>query len=334
MNVKVARKSGFCLSVLSGTALLALAVSGSTLLGGVMLARADDSAPLMPSDATAVAGSSSATTEATSSDDHEKASGRSESAADGGNQVLIDNEDDDVAGKFNATYVGIFYGPSVSKPTSFQATQDGVPEADKPVMLKNFLGLGYNLTDHVRVTPTAYWQWMPTGGGAYSVQDPFLKLSDDAIFSTEEWNLYADLRYHVPTSAWSHATDVNGSVQSVQVLTFLPQGTRYMFGLLSSEREYFYGPKGQGNDVELYVGPNVNYQLTPSVQLTMLYELNAVHIYGAKTNNIQGDGNDLEPGLSWDITPRVNVHPYLNLFPTSLSLSNISVGMLLYWQAF
>src|SRR6185437_9601416 len=47
-------------------------------------------------------------------------------------------EDDDAPGKFSGTYFGIFYGPNIAKPSSLQSNSDGVPESDKPVMMKNF----------------------------------------------------------------------------------------------------------------------------------------------------------------------------------------------------
>ena len=187
-------------------------------------------------------------------------------------EEVSDDDLGDEAGKFTATYFGIFYGPSVSKPTGYQPTEDGSVDTDRPVMLKNFAGLGYNIADHIRITPTAYWQWLPTGGGAYSVQDPFVKLSDDSLISEGNFNLYGDLRYHAPISNFSKAADITGSYQSVQVATYVPEGTRWMVGLFSSERAYTYGSKGYGNDFEVYIAPNLGYQLTPRVQLTMLYE--------------------------------------------------------------
>jgi hypothetical protein len=258
-------------------------------------------------------------------------------AADGTAITEAADEDDDlgdVAGRFIGTYTGIFYGPSISKPTSFQPTEDGSQDPDRPVMLKNFAGLGYNITDHVRVTPTAYWQWLPTGGGAYSVQDPFVKLSDDSIASFGGFNLYGDVRYHAPISNFSQAADITGSYQSVQVATYVPEGSRWMFSLLGSERVYTYGPKGYGNDLELYIAPNVGYQVSPKVQLTMLYETNLVHEYGTNPGTIEGDGTDFQPGVSIDITNTINFHPYLSIYPSSVSLASTGVGALLYWQAF
>lgn len=240
----------------------------------------------------------------------------------------------DVAGKFTGTYFGIFYGPSIEKPTRYQPTEDGVRDPNRPVMLKNFVGLGYNITDHIRVTPTAYWLWMPSGGGAYSIQDPFLRVSDDSIFATDEFNLYGDVRYHAPVSNFSKSADINGSFQSVQVATFVPQGSRWLMGLYGSERYYSYGKKGFGNDFELYIGPNVGYQLDPKLQLTMLYETNLVHQYGTNPSTMDGDGTDLQTGVSWDVSPNVNFHPYVSVYPGNLALKTTSLGALVYLQAF
>jgi hypothetical protein len=195
-------------------------------------------------------------------------------------------------------------------------------------------GRGYNITDHVRITPTAYWQWLPSAGGNYSVQDPFVKLSDDAIISEGNFNLYGDIRYHAPISNFSKAANITGSYQSVQVATYIPEGTRWMLNLFSSERAYTYGPQGYGNDFEVYIAPNIGYQITPKVQLTMLYETNLVHVYGNNPGTLEGDGTDLQPGVSIDLTNNINFHPYLSIYPSAPSIASTSVGALLYWQAF
>jgi hypothetical protein len=66
----------------------------------------------------------------------------------------------------------------------------------------------------------------------------------------------------------------------------------------------------------------------------MLYEINAVHVYQAPNTQLQSDGTDLQPGISWDVSNNFNVHPYLSMFPSNPSWQTTSVGMLLYWQAF
>lgn len=54
---------------------------------------------------------------------------------------------------FNINYFGIVNGPAISGPTGFQPDLSGNPDKNRPILLRNFLGLGYNLTPDI--TPVA-----------------------------------------------------------------------------------------------------------------------------------------------------------------------------------
>jgi hypothetical protein len=238
-----------------------------------------------------------------------------------------------LAGTFAVNYFGIFYGPSVQNPSSFQPDSDGNPDPSRPLLYKNFLGLGYNISDAVAITPTAYWQWVPVRGGQYAIQDPYLKISHNSIISSGGFNLYGDLRFHIPVSDYSRAADSLGGLQTVEVATYTPQGSRFTLGFFGSARYNFYGSNGYGNDTELYAGPNVSYQMTPSLAGVILYEYNLNHTYGDPDNSLREDGYDIQPGLNWDVTNSILFNPYVNIYPTSATLKSTSLGFLVSWQA-
>jgi hypothetical protein len=256
----------------------------------------------------------------------------------GSTEVQAESEDEEapeasVAGTVGVNYFGIFYGPSVSGPSSFQPGSDGKPDPDRPLLYKNFLGVSYRVNDEIAITPTAYWQWVPVRGGQYAIQDPYLKLSHNSLISYGGFNLYGDLRYHVPVSDYSRVADSMGGLQTVQVATYVPDGSRFMFAFFGSARANFYGKKGFGNDVELYAGPNVSYQITPTLAGVLLYEYNLNHAYGDPNGSLKDDGYDIQPGLNWDITPRLLLNPYVNIYPGSASFKSTSLGFLVSWQA-
>jgi hypothetical protein len=237
------------------------------------------------------------------------------------------------AGTFLANYFGIFYGPSVSDPTSFQPGSNGNPDTSRPLLYKNFLGLGYRITNDISVTPTAYWQWIPVSGGQYAIQDPYIKVADNSVMSYGGFNLYSDVRYHVPVSTYSRAANSFGALQTVQVATYVPDGSRFTYGFFGSALVNFYGTGGYGNDSEWYAGPNVSYQFTPKLAGMLLFEYNLNHTYGDPNDTLREDGYDLQPGLNWDVTSTILFNPYVNIYPADASLKSTSLGFLISWQA-
>jgi hypothetical protein len=237
------------------------------------------------------------------------------------------------AGTFMANYFGIFYGPSVSDPSSYQPASDGTADTSRPLLYKNFLGLGYRITNDISITPTAYWQWIPVRGGQYAIQDPYIKISHNSLISSGGFNLYSDLRYHVPVSDYSRAANSMGGLQTVQVATYIPEGSRFTYGFLGSGRVNFYGSDGYGNDSEFYAGPNISYQMTPTLAGMILFEYNLNHTYGDPNNTLREDGYDFQPGLNWDVSSTILFNPYINIYPGDASLKSTSMGFLISWQA-
>jgi hypothetical protein len=278
------------------------------------------------------AGANNATT---ASDSSASSSGAAQPA--GSSPILAEasseSTDGNQAGTFMANYFGIFYGPSVSDPSSFQPASDGTPDSSRPLLYKNFLGLGYRITNDISITPTAYWQWIPVRGGQYAIQDPYIKVAHNSLISSGGFNLYTDLRYHVPVSDYSRAANSMGGLQTVQVATYIPEGSRFTYGLFGSARVNFYGSGGYGNDTEIYAGPNVSYQMTPKLAGMLLFEYNLNHTYGDPNNTLRDDGYDFQPGLNWDVTSTILFNPYVNIYPADASLKSTSLGFLISWQA-
>ena len=247
-------------------------------------------------------------------------------------EELGENENSGIANKFSLNYFGIFYGPSVRGPAVYQPDTRGVPDKDRPLLFKNFLGLGYNVSDAVAVSGTFQWTWQPVMRHEAQVQDPFLKVSHNSIFQVDSLNLYGDLRVHLPVSHISRDNELLFGVQSVQALSYSLPEANLLLGLVGSVRANRFGSRGFGNDLELYVAPNLNFQIRDTLALTLLYEIYASHGYGARAFSFAGDGTDLEPGLAWDLTPQLTFNPYLHIpLSGSVNLNSMTFGMMMNW---
>jgi hypothetical protein len=234
---------------------------------------------------------------------------------------------------FNVNYSAIFFGPALKGPRSYQPTISGDIDLDRPVVLKNFIGVGYNITNDIAITGTGYWIWQPIGKQQVELLDPFVRISHNSLVHQGNFNLYSDFQIHPGVSALSRQNDVLFGLQSVQVATYALENSRITLGTYASSRFNGYGKKGYGNNWEFYLGPNVSYQLLPELTFTLLYEMRGSHSVGRRLMSFNNEGTDLEPGLSWDVTPRLNVNPYLTIQTGGkVNLSSTAIGMMVNWN--
>ncbi|MCM2279430.1 MAG: hypothetical protein NDJ89_15250 [Oligoflexia bacterium] len=235
---------------------------------------------------------------------------------------------------FNLLYYSVFYGPALQGPSRFQPSRSGAPDRDRPVQMRNFLGASWNLSESVSVIPTAYFIW-EADERKFSIRDPFLRISHNSLINTDRVNLYADLRFHFPVTTISRQNDLLAGVQSFQSLSWQPGGSPVAFTLFGSVRYNYFGRQGYGNDLEVYLAPYMAYQLRHNLALTLLYEMEGSHFFGDAPGAFRNHGPDLEPGISWEVTPSFVINPYLNIFPhDSFSLRTMSLGMTMFWAVF
>jgi hypothetical protein len=231
-------------------------------------------------------------------------------------------------------YYGIFFGPSIKSPKAYQPSPAGGYNRDYPLIMRNYLGLSYGLAQDVVITPTAFWTWRPVMGQQLTLQDPFVRLSWGNIIDTEHFNLYADIRTHLGVSSASRKNDLRVGLQNFQALSFVPDpDLNLVLSVYGSIRYNFFGKHGNGNDLELYLAPHLSYRFLPNLAFTLLYEMQAVHPFGASVGSLENDGTDLEPGIQWDISPTLTINPYINLYPgNKLNLQTSSIGMTVTWN--
>ena len=242
-------------------------------------------------------------------------------------------ENDKPTDPYSINYFGILYGPGLKNTSSYQATPTGEVDPNRPVLVKNYLALGYNFTPDLILAGTAYWLWKPLAGQQAYMRDPYLRLGYDGIVRTDSLDLYTDLRVHFAVSNDSRDQDMLAGIQSFQILSYILPNAKTTLFLYSSQRVNIFGKQGFGNDLELYLGPAVHYRVAPTVSLTLLYEMQANHVFGDKPFKFVNDGTDLEPGVSWDITQNLNVNPYLNFYPgNKMNFETTSFGMLMSWK--
>jgi hypothetical protein len=236
--------------------------------------------------------------------------------------------DDGLAGELSAEFFAVFYGPSIGKPSAYQPTPYGEKDIEHPVVLRNFLGVGYNVTDEIAITPTASWLWSPIGRSVFTLQDPYIRVSHSSVWSTSITNLYSDFRVHLPITRLSQDERMLLGVQTFNSFVMDVPGTSLSVGTYASARMNFFGKMAYGNDLELYLAPNLNYQYSDNASVILVYEMNAVHVLGTQAWQLENSGTALQPGMAWLVTDRLMLNPYLNIATGGrVSLSSTSIGL-------
>jgi hypothetical protein len=239
-------------------------------------------------------------------------------------------DEESVLDRIRMSYFGIFYGPGFANSSRYQPRPDGRPDPDRPVVLKNYLSLGYGITDSINFGGAFYWLWQPIPGEQLVVKDPYVKLSHNSIISTDRFNLYGDIRMHFGMSNLSRENDLLTGLQHFQIATYTVGD--WTAGFYGSVRVNFFGRQGYGDDLQLYGAPNLSYQITPTLGVQALYEMASSHFYGDRPGYITSDGTDLELGMNWDATPNLLVNPYVRMYPENVSWESTSAGMFLSWR--
>lgn len=230
-------------------------------------------------------------------------------------------------------YFAIFYGPAFKNARSLQPTPYGEADPDRPLILKNYVTVGYYITDPLEVSGTFYWTYRPVRGQEVLLQDPFLKVSHSQIIHSDHWNLYGDFRIHFPASKLSHDNDLQGGFQVFQALTYQVGTTGLSLGTYGSARYNYFGKKGYGYDSQFYLGPNVNYQISSKVAFTLLYEMMASHSFGDPPFAVYSDGTDLEPGVDIELASNLSINPYVNILTGGkVGWDTTTLGMTLSYQ--
>ena len=243
------------------------------------------------------------------------------------------SENASMLSRFSLNYTNILFGPSLSNPSRLQPNSNGDGDLNRPVYMRNFLSLSYGATEYIAITGTAYWFLQPLSGEQFQVQDPFMRVSHSSVINTD-WglNLYSDARVHFGVSKVSRSNDRITGFQNFNYLSWQIDRSPATLALRSSAAYFVFASQGAGNDAEFYLAPEFIYQATPKVALTLLYEMGASHQFGKVPSFLTNDGTDLQPGVSWDIMPNLNLNPYLNILTGGkITLASTSVGMFLSW---
>lgn len=237
-------------------------------------------------------------------------------------------------------YTNVFFGPPIEAPLAQNqpnAAGETEGEGTSRLLMEHYLALGYKFTKTSSLSIVPGYSWEPVDPHTTTLYDPYLRLTEGKLISSGNYNMAGQMRVYIPASDRSLDNNLVTSVRFQQVSTYAVPDSRVTLGLATFARGFmhstFENAAGKPNTaLQLYGGPSVEYQLTPTVALTALYEMTAKSLYG-DVMNFSAAGTDFEPGLSWDITPTINFSPYVDIKSGyRVAADTTTIGWTLSWK--
>jgi hypothetical protein len=245
---------------------------------------------------------------------------------------------------FSLRFDSIYYGSSITSPAAGNSPSDTNSDGGfgDRTFVRNVPSVGYYINPNLMVGAVTKIDVYPSHTVGYAFEDSYVHLQVPKLIDQGNFKVMSDLRLYAPTSALSQSNGMVAGSQIRFVPTYNIPHSRFTVGAYLYDQYTFHNSQVDTVDAfaknawnnEIYAGPNVAYQLTPTVALTCLYEMDAVNVYGSGAFSYTSDTHsfngytDLEPGASWDITPSVNLSPFLNMYPGSnFSLDTTSINL-------
>lgn len=244
--------------------------------------------------------------------------------------LAIDRTNDDAAGEFKSQTDGSRLGHSPSESWSISyngifgqsddisANSSTIASADlqNTTMIRNYVSLAYDLDENLTLAATAYWIYLPTPPDLTPPLywgDPYLHISRDHVLGSSPINWFTDLSVHFPVSTLSQAVGLFFSLRTYNAVTYTAKNSPLTLGALLSLQFGIFENSNSSNDLDFLVAPNIAYKITDSLSSTLFLEMGAGHQSGDQSLEFSSEGNAIQPGLSWEITPSIIFSPFLNI---------------------
>lgn len=248
--------------------------------------------------------------------------------------------------KIALNYAGVFRGgPLMDLRNSCQPKIDGTLDRSNPLSIESQVTSGYRLNQEWMFGSIAHLLYFPAGnpvgtGQNVSFLDPALTLSKANLINKNGFKLNGSLLTQFPFSQSDYLkpNHIATALSSVVTLNYSPPSSKLSFGIYGYLRGYVHTQSSPRNCrvYKIYFAPNVNYQLTDKVALTLWVDLIQAHtITGAGLiSGLQNEVVDIEPGININITKDISFNPILNIYPSHPTSSSTSLQANISAKAF
>ncbi|MBI3554953.1 MAG: hypothetical protein HY074_01665 [Deltaproteobacteria bacterium] len=261
--------------------------------------------------------------------------------------------------------LNIFYGPPVTSPGQHSSADSAINQDPntsttlQPMFIRNQLSATYKLDAKTSITPVLDFDLIMADPSSdakkegFHWRDNFVKFSRSGLMEksmgANKFSLDGDIRLYAPTSAASRANLTIGETR-VSLFPSMAIGkskwsfSAVLFGKywiqpedMSTAKKIPVDPSNPNSAttdggqspltrLELYAGPQINYEFSPKVTAFLLFEAdNNWNTHGMPASAATGYSNyDFEPGVNLTLHNRLSLTPALNWY-TNQRLSTTSM---------
>lgn len=233
-------------------------------------------------------------------------------------------------------YATTFAGPSLANPISNMNFDDEAGELAGASELESALLTGVRLNPDLVLGTVTKWNWHSASDVDQAIEmlDPYLILSHTKLYSAGNLNLAADFRLSAPVSEKSKAIGHLSSFASEQGLIYEVPGSRLRFGLTSYIQYTMHGANAhaEADLLGLRLSPGVNYKVSNSVLLNLVYEIEKSQASFAEFAATHPEGSLIETGIVWDISENLRFSPNVHTKTSRpLSAEAFTLGAKINW---
>lgn len=228
--------------------------------------------------------------------------------------------------RLGLSYFGIYSGPSLD----LQGYHPN-PQGQSAGSIGSWNILGANIKD---VAPfdidfQFIWDWDMSNQQRQTLLNPRIGISGTVV-RNDRLSLWANFNFEVPASQSSQAQGRLTSIGGFQEFHYQWGESRALStGFFHWARVYLYHRlgDGSGSTFDGALTPLTRYRLSRSLALQLAYVMNYRNARFANVSETVLGVQQLQPGVTWDITSNVNIMPYLILHPwEGVRFSNSSLG--------
>lgn len=222
-----------------------------------------------------------------------------------------------------------YYGGSVKEPFSGYQTDPDTGFDGGAVELDTHVMIGYKATDNLTFSLNPQWQTIPNSksynaetdsydaqkGEGFTLLSPYVKLGVGKFVKTKSFKWNGDFRIYPGITDAQKLGGISASFRSGQnfMFTVTPKLTLAFYNIVRA-----YALNSDASDsatnLSLEAYPALEYALKDTLVLSVGYDLYAKHHQDDTWGSWNNGGTYLEPGIAWDVTPKINFNPYIDIY--------------------
>jgi hypothetical protein len=220
---------------------------------------------------------------------------------------------------FEGIFLADFYGPDIARFNPYRPDPETSDiNKDDPVAMSPFMMLGYKFAPGaaVGIGGSATLNFYDNvKGETFIVDEPFLYVRKSKLVKLGTFSLDATARLYGAITDPSRNQNILGAIRLIENLNFDVPESRFSIGLYTYQHGYLIseGTIGEGTDYKLYFAPSVSYKITPKVAAVLSYQNRVKHAIGDASFRTKSASAVVEPAVSVDVLPNLNLLPWLDL---------------------